>query len=354
MSKRILVIEDDENLQLIARHILTRAGFDVISAMTGVEGLEKLLSKKPDLVILDNMMPRKSGEQVFDEVMTDPKYRSVGEIPFIMLTAKEMKKEKVRNLLERGMAAFLSKPFGPKELLNVIQNILTTHEIQVKEQQLFNVVSKAKDFLTNLVNTIPDALFIVDKDGKINFYNGGHVEVLQYQINNLVGQTFDSIISKDSPSFSELINELDDKDKLSNVSLNLINQNNNLVPFSFSLAKLYNQHDETIGIIFIGSDISEIKRLEEELVEKEKLAIFSETAIAINHEINNPLAPIIGNVQLLLEDKILEGSVQKKLEVIFRNAVRIKKITQKLRDIRQPVQTSYLGDTKMVDLSDSN
>ena len=124
MSKRILVIEDDENLQLIACHILSRAGFDVISAMTGEEGLEKLLSKKPDLVILDNMMPRKSGEQVFDEVMTDPKYRSVREIPFIMLTAKLMKKEKVRDLLERGMAAFLSKPFGSKELLNIIQSIL--------------------------------------------------------------------------------------------------------------------------------------------------------------------------------------------------------------------------------------
>ncbi|MCH8124670.1 response regulator [candidate division KSB1 bacterium] len=354
MSKRILVIEDDENLQLIARHILTNAGFDVISAMTGEEGLEKLLSKKPDLVILDNMMPRKSGEQVFDEVMDDPKYRSVGKIPFIMLTAKEMKREKIRDFLERGMAAFLSKPFGPKELLNVIQNILTTHEIQVKEQHLFKVISKAKDFLKNLVNTIPDALFIVDKDGKINFYNGGHVEVLQYQISDLVGQTFDSITSKDSPSLSELIKLLDDKDKLCNVSLNLKDQNNNLVPFSFSLAKLYNQQDEMIGIIFIGSDISEIKRLERELVEKEKLAIFSETAIAINHEINNPLAPIIGNVQLLLEDKMLEGSAQKKLKVIFRNAVRIKEITQKLRDIRQPVQTSYLGDTKMVDLSDSN
>ena len=114
MSKRILVIEDDENLQLIARHILTNAGFDVISAMTGEEGLEKLLSKKPDLVILDNMMPRKSGEHVFDEVMDDPKYRSVGNIPFIMLTAKEMNRETIRHFLEGGMEYLLCKPFVPK------------------------------------------------------------------------------------------------------------------------------------------------------------------------------------------------------------------------------------------------
>lgn len=354
MSKRILLVEDDQNLQLIVSHVLQKAGYEYISALTGEEGLKKLLTCKPDLVILDNMMPVKSGEQVFNEVRTLPKYHAVRDIPFIMLTAKQMDEDQIKQYLEKGMAAFLTKPFGPRELMNVLQNILTTHEIQAKEQHLFRAVSKAKDFLTNLVNTIPNALFIINEDGRIDFYNGGYGDILGYEISELIDQSYDSIIDNGSPTFSDLIQLLNGKDQLTNVDVDLLSRKKRAVPFQFSIAKLYNQSEKMIGVIFVGSDVSEIKKLEQVQVEKEKLATFSETAIAINHEINNPLAPIFGNVQLLLEDETLNDFTRDRLQVVFRNAERIKKITQKLRDIRQPVQTSYLGDTKMVDLIESD
>jgi C4-dicarboxylate-specific signal transduction histidine kinase len=104
----------------------------------------------------------------------------------------------------------------------------------------------------------------------------------------------------------------------------------------------------------VATDVSEIKRLQDELLEKEKLAIFTQTAIAVNHEINNPLAPILGNAQLLLRDEEKFDAVSlKRIRSIERNAQRIYAITQKLREIQKPVAKKYVGRTEMLDIHDS-
>jgi len=83
--------------------------------------------------------------------------------------------------------------------------------------------------------------------------------------------------------------------------------------------------------------------------------MLTETAIAVNHEINNPLSPILGNLQLLLNQKDhFDEKTFHRLETIYRNAIRIQEITNKLRKIKRPVQKSYLGDTKMLDIQKSN
>ena len=355
MAERILVVEDDQNLRLLVKSVLCAAGYDFLDAATGEEGLEKLLAFNPNLVILDNMMPRKSGEEVLDEVMTNAKYESVRNTPVVMLTAKHMDEAKIKALLERGLAAHLMKPFGQRELLNVIRNILATHEIQLRRRHLLKAVRKAKDFLSILVEGIPDAIFIVNLDGEIEFYNGGHKDVLGYDFSELQGEPISGLLAIDSISISALLESLGDHLKKTNIDLNFLSSSGKKIPFNMSIAKFLNKRDEVTGFILIGSDISEIKRLEKELIEKEKLELFYETAVAINHEVNNPLAPILGNVQLLLEDKNkLDEQTRQRLQVILRNANRIREITQKLSDIKHPVHTSYLGETKMVDIRESD
>ncbi|MEE9169313.1 MAG: response regulator [bacterium] len=355
MSAKILLVEDDEQLQLLVKTILTKAGYEFFSALTGEEGLEKLLTHKPDLVILDNMMPRKTGEQVFDEVMKYDKYESARSIPFVMLTAKQMRKAQIDSLLEQGMAAHLMKPFGQRELLNVIQNILTTHDIQQRRKHLLKTVRKAKDFLSDLIESIPDALFIVSLEGRIDFYNGGHKDVLGYEFSELRDGPISDLFGTDSPGFAELVESLGEQNKKTNIDITLHGNCGKEFPFSMSIAKLCNENDGIVGYIFIGTDVSEIKRLEAELIEKEKLQLFYETAVAINHEVNNPLAPILGNIQLLLEDKNkLDEETCNRLESIGRNAMRIRQITEKLSKIKRPVHTAYLGDTKMVDIRESD
>jgi signal transduction histidine kinase len=90
-----------------------------------------------------------------------------------------------------------------------------------------------------------------------------------------------------------------------------------------------------------------------ELIEKERLAAINETAVTVNHEINNPLTAILGNVQLLLmHRKDLDDELRNKLNVIETSASKIRDVTQKLLRLTSSRTTEYAAGTSMIDLSD--
>jgi len=118
--KKILVVDDEPFLVKALQIRLEHEGYEVISAYDGLEGLNKAREEKPDLIILDVMMPKKNGYQVCQELKSDDQYKY---IPIIMLTAKGQKTEKEWG--ERtGADVYITKPFEDKELLAEIKKLL--------------------------------------------------------------------------------------------------------------------------------------------------------------------------------------------------------------------------------------
>ena len=107
----VLVVEDDPTLRLGLTKTLRSAGFRVEVAKTGTEGVDKALAEKPDLVLLDVMLPEKNGYEVC-EILRDADH----DMPIIMLTAKGEEEDKVRGL-KLGADDYVVKPFGVAELL---------------------------------------------------------------------------------------------------------------------------------------------------------------------------------------------------------------------------------------------
>ncbi|MGI6029061.1 MAG: response regulator transcription factor [Candidatus Heteroscillospira sp.] len=116
-NKRALVVEDDTNIAELLRLYLEKDGFDVSIANDGAKGAEMALSMNPDLMLLDIMLPEKSGWQVCREV------RKVSKMPIIMLTAKGETFDKVSGL-EMGADDYIVKPFEVKELLARIHAVM--------------------------------------------------------------------------------------------------------------------------------------------------------------------------------------------------------------------------------------
>jgi DNA-binding response OmpR family regulator len=110
-QETVLVIEDDPTLRLGLTKALRSAGFKVELAVTGSEGLEKALALRPDLVLLDVMLPKMNGFEVCEEIR-----RSDAELPILMLTAKGEEQDRVRGL-RLGADDYVVKPFGVSELL---------------------------------------------------------------------------------------------------------------------------------------------------------------------------------------------------------------------------------------------
>lgn len=114
---KILVVDDEASIRQIVEARLNMAGFDVITAADGEEALEIFANQRPDLIVLDIMMPRMDGLQVCREI------RKQDEVPIIMLTAKGEIPDRI-NALEMGADDYLTKPFSPRELEARIKAVL--------------------------------------------------------------------------------------------------------------------------------------------------------------------------------------------------------------------------------------
>ena len=120
-GKLVVCIEDEQEMIDLVQLILGRRGFEVEGANGGLEGLEKVQQKKPDLVLLDLMMPDMDGWEVYQRMKSDEELR---EIPVIVVTAKAQSIDKVLGLHIAKVDDYITKPFGPQELLESVEKIL--------------------------------------------------------------------------------------------------------------------------------------------------------------------------------------------------------------------------------------
>ena len=122
----ILVIDDEKDLIELVRYNLEREGFDIIAAANGQSGLEIARQHKPDLIVLDLMMPGIDGLEVCRELRADSR---TAQLPVIMLSAKAAEADKVVGL-ELGSDDYLTKPFSPRELVARIKAVLRRTVLQ--------------------------------------------------------------------------------------------------------------------------------------------------------------------------------------------------------------------------------
>jgi len=138
-KKSILVIEDEAPLRELLQYNLEKEGYSVLPADTGEKGVELARAEKPDLVILDLMLPKIDGLEVCRLLKGARETRS---IPILMLTAKSSELDQVVGL-EVGASDYLAKPFSVKILLARLKNVLRSHEVIGRE----NVKIQKGDFL---------------------------------------------------------------------------------------------------------------------------------------------------------------------------------------------------------------
>ncbi len=121
MDKTVVCIEDEPEMIDLVRLILGRKGFKLIGAVGGREGLETVRRVRPDLVLLDLMMPDMDGWEVYQQMKADEELR---DIPVIVVTAKAQSIDKVLGLHIAKVDDYVTKPFGPQELWESVSRVL--------------------------------------------------------------------------------------------------------------------------------------------------------------------------------------------------------------------------------------
>jgi len=160
-NKKILVVDDSESFQETIKDILTLADFDVVTALNGREGLDKVYKENPDLIILDCMMPEMDGYEVVKAMRTDP---ILSNKSVIMLTGKDSEYDEIKGLA-LGIDDYIVKPFNPSLLIARINATLErkTQSINANPLTLLsgNIVIKAETE-KRMVSNIPFAMMYID------------------------------------------------------------------------------------------------------------------------------------------------------------------------------------------------
>lgn len=135
----ILIADDDASIRELARMYLEKNGYGVVTAVNGIQALDKIKESNPDLLVLDLMMPEMDGWEVTRRI------RGEGNLPILMLTARDDDIDKIVGL-EMGADDYLTKPFNPRELVARVRAILRRsgtdfdkHSLPKKPRHLGNV-----------------------------------------------------------------------------------------------------------------------------------------------------------------------------------------------------------------------
>jgi two-component system alkaline phosphatase synthesis response regulator PhoP len=147
MAKQVLVVDDDKNTVKYLSAVLSDHGYEPVPAYNGIEGLDKIKQAKPDLIVLDVMMPKKTGFVLFEQLKKDDRYK---EIPILMLTGvsgvldelddhmeeifeksydslRQALRKKIREMREQGLVRpdmFVDKPVAPDSFLAKVRQLI--------------------------------------------------------------------------------------------------------------------------------------------------------------------------------------------------------------------------------------
>jgi len=142
---RVLIIEDNIDVNKMLGEALTDEGYQVKSAYTGIEGVNEIKNNAYDLVLLDIMLPYKSGDEVLREV------REFSEIPIIIISAKDLVGTKI-DLLKLGADDYITKPFDLDEVVARVETNLRRYHKQIQESKIYQYKGMTLDDNTKRVS----------------------------------------------------------------------------------------------------------------------------------------------------------------------------------------------------------
>lgn len=169
VDETILVVDDEKPIADILQFNLVKEGYKVICAYDGDEALEKVEEVKPDLMLLDIMLPKRDGMEVCREV------RKKYDLPIIMLTAKDSEIDKVLGL-ELGADDYVTKPFSTRELIARVKANMRRHQTVTTTEE---VVEENNDIVIGSLIIQPDAYLVLKREESIELTHR-EFELLHY------------------------------------------------------------------------------------------------------------------------------------------------------------------------------
>ncbi len=336
--QKILAIDDKMDnlitLSALLKNLLP--GCSVITAQSGMEGIEMAKAELPDAILLDVKMPGMDGFETCSRLMSD---ESTKRIPVIMITAIKTDPNSRVKGLEIGANAFLAKPIDQHELVSQVKVAL-----RIKKAE--DALREQKDSLNRMVQERTAALRESERKYREIFENiidvfyrtdnEGVVRIVSPSVEQIFGYAPDQVIGKKLAGFyvnpedrNQFLSVLQEKREVKGYEVPLRTKNGSVVWVSTNAQFYRDEQGNILGVQGISRDITDRKRATEEnaklqdhLKQVQKMESIGSLAGGIAHDLNNILFPISGLSEMLLDDIPPDSPERESIEQIHKSAQR--------------------------------
>ena len=197
---------------------------------------------------------------------------------------------------------------------------------------------KEQEFARRLVDSFPDLILVVDTNLRYTFVSPRCTEVLGYELSETANMEFGGRThAEDLPVLLGIFRDVvAGRQTYASLEVRVRHKLGEWRRIRFNFSPLADETGKVEGVVFSGRDVTELKRLEEQLIQAEKLAAMGQMLAGVAHELNNPLTAILGVTEMLRERENLEETTRRQLELTHRQARRAARIVQNLLEFSRP------------------
>lgn len=330
--QRILVVDDDEAGRYAVGRVLRQAGFELSEADTGGEALRRVAQERPDLVLLDVRLPDINGVEVCRRIKSSPDTSST---LVLQISASAVDSGARVAALEKGADGYLASPVEPAVVVATVRSLL---RLRMAEQ----AVQEAALEWQATFDAIRDGVALLDDSGVVRRSNAALPALLGLRLDEIGGRNLDDLIPP-AAGDPALTGGLED---LCRTKAERVRGDRT---FSIRIDPQGDSAEKVRGCVAIITDITERKRLDQQLWHSQKLESIGLLAGGVAHDFNNLLMGIMGNASLALDSLEDQGRTRRLIQDVVRASERAAELTRQLlayagkgRFVAEPVDLSRL------------
>lgn len=327
---KILVVDDEERLRQVCHRVLGPLGHEVTEAPDGASGLEAIERDKPDLVLVDLMMPVMDGM----EFLANARERHP-DLTFVVITGYATL-EKAVEAMKEGADDFLAKPFKPQELQLVVDRVL-------KKVRTLQDMAIEKSRTRVLIDAMTNGVLVVDAEGRVALMNPALARLTGWKDADPRGLEVSQVIpcNQVAESLNSIRSSQSDQAEPEDCQVTL-GTPDNPVHLQVRCAPFLDSRGNMVGALAVMDDITALKRLDQ---------LKSEVVSMVAHEIASPLSSVLSQLETILKG-VAGELTDKQRHLIGRGAQRVEGIINLSKDLLDlsKIEAGTLGDMAMVRL----
>jgi len=323
-APRILVVDDEESLRVTLKQYLSGRGFNVATAEGPGDAMDVLTSGSVDVAVVDRMLS--GGESGLDLI------KSIKDIhPFCqtILISGYPTFTSAAETLRYETFAYLTKPIELSHIYGVVEEALAQGARK-------KIVDRSTALFRSIFDSSPNPIVIADLDGHIIFINPSFFSTFGFTGEQVLSTALPCISAADRKKIIDAASRAAEGETVSEFQARGITRAGQERDITVGVSLCRDGHGMPANILIMLRDITEAKKIEEKLIQSEKLSVLGQLAAKLAHEINNPLQIIMGHCEILMDQHGGTSAIGRSLALIRDAALAINKLNADLMEIARP------------------